>query len=116
MQRNENHSPLRICYFRTVIERGSFVCLARQDDSETLRFKRNSQQASEAQDDIAFGDVGRSARTLIGAAVRRVENDHSQRISRRGGLLHGLLRGLLRDLRRRCTGRCWRRLLRRSES
>ena len=83
MQRDENRSPLRVGGFRTVIKRGIVIRLAREQHAKALSLQRNSKQARKTQNDFTFSDARRSARALIRASVRRVQNDHGQRIPRR---------------------------------
>ena len=60
--------------------------------------------------DVAFRDPRRSARALIGAAMRGIENDHRQ--VWRGGRLNRGRDGLWRNLLRRLLRRRWRGLAR----
>ena len=83
MQRDENRSSLCVGGFRTVIKRGIVVRLAREQHAKALPLQRNSKQARKTQNDFTFSDARRSAGALIRAPVRRVQNDHGQRIPRR---------------------------------
>ena len=76
MQRDEESSAVCVRHFRAIVEGGIFVGLSREDDSQPLSFKRNAQQAREAQDHIALCDARRPACALVHATVRRIENDH----------------------------------------
>jgi hypothetical protein len=58
MQCDENRSPLRIRNLGPIVEGRVFIRLPRQDHAESLSLKRNSQQARETQDDVAFSDAG----------------------------------------------------------
>src|SRR5882757_9687616 len=104
MQRDKDRSSLRVRGLLTVIEGGIVIRLAREQHAKSLRLQRNSKQAGKTKNNFALSDARRSARPLIRASMRRVQNDHGQFIARRGrwrrnGFLNGLrwlLGGLLR--------------------
>jgi len=115
MQRDKNRSSLRVRSFRTVIKGGIIIRLAREQHAKPLRLQRNSKQASKTKNNFALSDTRRSARPLIRASMRRVQNDHGQCIARRGRwrgnwFLNGLRR-LLGGLLRCGWGRGLRRWL-----
>jgi hypothetical protein len=113
VQSDEYPPSLRVCQFRTIVERRIVICLAREDDSQSLSLQRNAHQPRIAEYNVALRDAGRSACAWVRAAVRRIKNHHCQSFLRRSRWFHRWLSRCRERLRWHRSRRLWRRLSRR---